>query len=95
MTIAVLAGTGFVTMLAVVLAWAGVSKVRHPEPTRRALVALCAPATAGLTRVTASAYFLPFFALVAFCCAKWTLSVCVLLGLGEDLRIVKVTLRRP
>lgn len=55
MTVAVLAGTGFVTMLAVVLAWAGVSKVRHPEPTCRALVALGAPATAGLTLVLAAA----------------------------------------
>ena len=55
MTIAVLAGMGLVTMLAVVLAWAGVSKARHPEPTRRALVALGAPATAGLTRVLAAA----------------------------------------
>src|SRR5665213_4200944 len=42
-------------MLAVVLAWAGVSKIRHPEPTRRALVALGAPATAGLTLVLAAA----------------------------------------
>jgi hypothetical protein len=54
MTIAVLAGTGFVTMLAVVLAWAGAAKVRHPEPARRALVALGAPATAGLTGMLAT-----------------------------------------
>lgn len=55
MTIAVLAGTGFVAMLAVMLAWAGVSKVGHPEPTRRAVAALGAPATAGLTLVLAAA----------------------------------------
>lgn len=54
MTIAVLAGTGLVTMLAIVLAWAGVSKIRHPEPTHRALVALGAPVTAGLTLVLAA-----------------------------------------
>jgi len=55
MTIAVLAEIGFLTMLAVVLAWAGASKIRRPEPARLALVALGAPATAGLTRVLAAA----------------------------------------
>jgi hypothetical protein len=55
MTIAVLAETGFLTALAVVLAWAGAAKIRRPEPTRRALVTLGAPATAGLTRVLAAA----------------------------------------
>jgi hypothetical protein len=55
MTIAVLAGTGFLTMLAVVLAWAGASKIRHPEPARRALVALGAPATAVSALVLAAA----------------------------------------
>jgi len=55
MTIAVLAETGFLAMLTVVLAWAGVSKLRRPEPARRALVALGAPATVGLTRGMASA----------------------------------------
>jgi hypothetical protein len=54
MTIAVLAETGFLTTLAVVLAWAGAAKIRRPEPTRRALVALGAPMTAGLTSVLAA-----------------------------------------
>jgi hypothetical protein len=50
MTIAVLAEIGFLAMLAVVLALAGVSKIRRPEPARHALVVLGAPATVGLTR---------------------------------------------
>ena len=50
-----IAGTAGVTMLAVVLTWAGVSKIRHPEPARRALAALGAPATGALTRVVALA----------------------------------------
>lgn len=54
MTIVVLVGTGFVTMLAVVLAWSGAAKVRHPEPARRALAALGVPATDALARVLAA-----------------------------------------
>jgi hypothetical protein len=34
-------------------------------------------------------YFLPFFVLVAFCSARWTLAVCVAAGEGKDLRIVR------
>jgi hypothetical protein len=55
MTIAVLTETGFLALLAVVLAWAGASKIRRPEPARLALAALGAPATAGLVRVLAAA----------------------------------------
>ena len=40
----------------------------------------------------AAVYFLPFF---AFCWARWTFLVCVVLGLGDDLRIVRVALRCP
>ena len=40
-------------------------------------------------------FFLPFFALVAFCWVRWMLSVCVAAGAGEDLRIVRVALRLP
>jgi len=55
MTIAVMAGTGFAAMLAVVLALAGVAKIRRPEPARRALAALGVPATVALTRAAAVA----------------------------------------
>jgi hypothetical protein len=44
-----IAGTAGVTMLAVVLAWAGATKIRHPATTRRALVSLGLPAAGGLT----------------------------------------------
>ena len=55
MTIAVLTETGFVTMLAIVLAWAGAAKIQHPEPARRAAATLGVPAIGALTRVLAVA----------------------------------------
>jgi hypothetical protein len=53
MTIATAAETGFLATLAVVLAWAGVSKIRRPEPARRALAALGVRATVWLARAAA------------------------------------------
>ena len=50
MTMSAVVGASFVALLAVVLAWAGASKLR-PEPTRGALAALGAPATSALTRL--------------------------------------------
>jgi len=55
MTIATAAETGFLAMLAAVLAWAGASKIGRPEPARRALAALGVHATVWLTRALAAA----------------------------------------
>jgi hypothetical protein len=50
-----MAGTGLLTTLAVVLAVAGAAKLRNPEPLRRALGALGAPARVGLVRALGAA----------------------------------------
>jgi hypothetical protein len=50
-----MAGTSLLTMLAAVLGVAGASKLRNPEPSRRALAALGAPARAGLARAMGAA----------------------------------------
>ena len=51
MTMPAVVGSSLLALLAVVLAWAGAAKLRRPEPTRRALAALGAPATGALTQL--------------------------------------------
>jgi uncharacterized membrane protein YphA (DoxX/SURF4 family) len=54
MTFAELAGTGFVTMLALVLASAGISKTRQPRPARRTLAQLGVPGPGRAVRLVAA-----------------------------------------